>query len=252
MSDGQPPAESGTSRPPGAWDPTAGSPPPGAPVEPLAGPPGAPTDPVTTDPPTEPVTTEPPTEPPTTVMPAATDAVAPTTGVPVVPPDHTRIFQAAPPPPPPDVPTPPPAGAYAPGGMLAGRPPVQPYRERWNFAGGAVIGFALLMLILALPNLLSRVDANAWESIEATEWTSWVAMGAGLLAVIMLASGAAIAVSLTSLVATGFAIASILLDDSLKFTDRSRQFLYGPWTLLVATALLGVIATVGIRRVRRT
>ena len=247
MSEGQPPAEndSTASRPPGAWDPTSAAPaqPPTTVMPPVP--------PASEAPPAPQPTTEPAAAPQGPTVPSGPDAVEPTATVPVVPPDYNRIFQAAPPPPPPDVPTPPPAGAYAPGGMLAGRPPVQPYRERWNFAGGAVIGFALLMLIMTLPTLLSRVDANAWEGIDSAEWTAWVAMGAAILSVIMLASGAAIAVSLTSAVATGFAITSILLDDSYEFTDRSRQFLYGPWTLLVATVLLGVIATIGIRRVRR-
>jgi hypothetical protein len=105
------------------------------------------------------------------------------------------------------------------------------------------------VVVFALPQLLQRLDEDFWSFIDSSEWTMWAAAGAGLLAVLLLASGTTPVVAIAAAASAGFAIASMILSE---FWDQPAGYnTYFMWTLFGAFVLLGVLSGVCLRRVRR-
>jgi hypothetical protein len=108
---------------------------------------------------------------------------------------------------------------------------------------------ASVALLFSLPQLLLRVDEGFWSYIATEEWTMWAAAGAGLLAVLFLASGSTPVVAIAAVVSAGFAIASLIVGE---FWDQSEGYShYFSWCVFGAFVLLGLLSTLCLRRVRR-
>lgn len=233
-------------------------------TEPLTPPAGSDAEPVYVPPAPPQVSNEPvaPPVPPPTIAnepvapfsppPSTPQApAAPGQSDPAVPPWNTT--GVAPPPPVDAAPPPPPPGAQFGG---APPPPVQPqrkssagYRERWNWAAGCVIGLTTLSIVFSLPQLLVRLDEGFWDFIDSSEWTLWASAGAGLLAVLLLASGTMPVVAVAAAVSAGFAITSLIISDF--WDEPSGYSFFFSWTIFGAYVLLGLLSAVCLRRVRR-
>lgn len=109
-----------------------------------------------------------------------------------------------------------------------------------------MIGVLAISAVYAVPALLLRLDLGSWDEITTGEGLLWGSLIVGILAVALLATDNPLAPGVAAFVAACLGVAAILVD--VTPWDLPRQAAYNPWIAVLAYAVLGLCALIGLRR----